>query len=221
MGKQKNLDASDVEKQVSDLLKKSESRELDALEIPEEVRKRIQSSNTAELDALVRELSGVLEPAAGASLAREAGVVEEGADAGDGAGTAANAGFGLPDAAPGPASPADGKVSTDGSFEITVSEDKMRAFLTLVPAKGEGKPLSPEQIRKKLASMKIVFGVNHDLVKQLVESAEKTKEGKSGVRIAQGMQPSPGNDGSVKFLFSESEDALRERVEEPEKEAPK
>jgi len=221
MGKQKSLDASDFEKQVADLLKKSESRELDALEIPEEVRKRIQSSNTAELDALVRELSGVLEPAAGASLAREGGIVEEGADRGDDAGIAGEQGSGLPEVAPVAASPARGEAATDGSFEITVSEDKMRAFLSLIPSKGKGKPLSPEQVRKKLASMKIVFGVNHDLVKQLVESAEKTKEGKSGVRIAQGMQPSPGNDGSVKLLFSESEDALKEREEEPTKEARK
>ena len=98
--------------------------------------------------------------------------------------------------------------TVDSSFNITVSDDKMTATIDLVPSRGNGKPLSYGNIKMTIEKMGIVYGVNYDLLKKLVESVEETKDIKKGVIIAQGTPPEEGEDGEIEFHFSESEDVL-------------
>jgi uncharacterized protein (DUF342 family) len=107
----------------------------------------------------------------------------------------------------------------DSRVEIRISDDKMNVLIDLYPSKGAGVPLSFEKVKTQLHSMKVVHGVNYELLKRLVENAERTKQAKSGVAIAQGTPPEEGKDGSVEFLFSENEDILQyEKEDEVRKE---
>jgi hypothetical protein len=105
---------------------------------------------------------------------------------------------GLGDREPEPEQADAAEERVDGRFEITVSEDRMRAFISLFPS-GGGTPLAVERIKKSLSALKVVFGVNDELLKRLVDNVERTKDEKSGVIIAQGLLPEEGKGGYVKY----------------------
>jgi uncharacterized protein (DUF342 family) len=98
-----------------------------------------------------------------------------------------------------PANAAPFEKRVDGRFEINLSEDRMRAFISLSSSRGGGAPLSVEKVKKSLAELKIVFGVNDELLKRLIENVERTKDEKRGVIIAQGLAPEEGKEGIVRY----------------------
>ena len=97
----------------------------------------------------------------------------------------------------------------EGTFSITISEDKMSALLDLVPSAGGGTPLSFENVKAKAASLGIVHGVDFDYLKSLVEEVEESKSERLDVSIARGTPPTEGTDAEFKFHFSEDDSILK------------
>lgn len=101
-----------------------------------------------------------------------------------------------------------GEEDTDGRFEIRIAEDRMSATIDLYPSSGLGRPLSFGAIRTKINDLKIVCGLNIDLLERLVKKVEESKKDKSGIIIARGIPPKEGKNGSIEFKFDESDDVL-------------
>ena len=87
----------------------------------------------------------------------------------------------------------------------------MSASISLFPSKGTGIPLNLNIINKAVKSLNIVYGVNYDLLKELVIKVEESKTEKTGVVFAQGTPPREGRDGAIEYNFSETEDVLKEQ----------
>jgi len=212
----KDLEIDLVEEQLADLIKSIEALDLEQFEVPAELNARIKTADLTELDEIERELGlkGAARP--------ENAIYEKNADSANAPAKAAgepaaiasetvresevfhreNAGtVGAP-----PASfQSSVEEKADGAFEITTSDDAMRAFIDFIPSRGGGLPLTLESVKGRLSEMKVVFGIKEDLLKRMIETVERTKEDKKGVIIAQGVEPASGEDGGIKFLFTESE----------------
>ncbi|MFW6139711.1 MAG: flagellar assembly protein A [Spirochaetota bacterium] len=102
------------------------------------------------------------------------------------------------------------KHDVDGWFKIHIAEDKMSAAIDLVPSQGGGKSLSFPDIQQTIAEMGICYGVNWQLLQKLIERVEKTQNSKQGVIFAQGHAPEDGQDGSIEFHFSNSDEIFQE-----------
>ena len=193
-----------IEEQALDIMKHTTDPEIEGAEIDEDLLRRLNEADASELDRIEQEL-GI-----GAVGEEE---MQEPAD---------SLVFGGENAEEDPDSSVlidadviqSEKVKVDGKFEIHIAEDRMSVTIDLVPSRGAGIPLTFEKVRDKLLSMKVVYGVNHDLLKRAIETAERTKEEKKGVLIAQGTLPEEGKDGSIEYQFSESADIFIKDEEE-------
>ena len=92
----------------------------------------------------------------------------------------------------------------DGKAEISISADRMKVFLHLIPPEGKGKIVSTEQIAFLLESQSVRFGVKHDRIRQLL--AQNIQGGQIVINecIAEGNQPQPGRDGQIDFVYEEN-----------------
>ncbi|UCB47022.1 MAG: DUF342 domain-containing protein [Spirochaetota bacterium] len=96
----------------------------------------------------------------------------------------------------------------DGSFTLALEEDFMSVTIELYPSEGNGQPLAMESIKAKLKSMKVVYGVNEELLHKLIEKVEKSKTVKKGIVIARGQPPKEGKEGWIEYKFSDRKDVL-------------
>jgi uncharacterized protein (DUF342 family) len=80
--------------------------------------------------------------------------------------------------------------------EITLSTDKMRAYITLT-GNEDGNPISYKEIRNALAKRGVIFGLIVEKLRKLVESPVY----QSPVCVAEGMPPVNGNDGAIELHF--------------------
>ena len=211
-------DIQSIEDQVLDIMKSTEIPNTKDLGISDDVLKRLGEADTSELDSIEQEL-GIHAPetvdefeyetAESSEVMEEPVAIEE-------------EGEEISQQEPLIDSEVEREQQgekVDSRVKIRISDDKMNVLIDLYPSKGAGVPLSFERVKKQLHSMKVVHGVNYELLKRLIENAERTKQEKSGVAIAQGTPPEEGKDGSVEFLFSDNEDILRyEKEDEVRKE---
>ncbi len=102
---------------------------------------------------------------------------------------------------------------TDGKSDIVIAEDKMSASISLFPSRGAGKTLNIDKIRQAVNSLNIVYVVNYDLLKELIEKVEVSKTEKTGVIFAKGTPPKEGRAGGIEFNFSDNEDVLKKQEE--------
>lgn len=205
-----DFDIQAIEDQVADIMKNAYVPDLKHIDVNEAIKKRLDTTDFAEIENLEKELgledilntrdSGALE-----DIPVEYKVVdaedEETAHLDE-----IETENGTQQIEP--------IESVDGAFELHVTEDKMSLLLDLHPSSGGGKALRADTVMAKICAMKIVYGVNSELVERLVASVEQTKDEKTGVIIAQGMQPEEGKDGSIEFRFNESDEVLRDGGEE-------
>jgi uncharacterized protein (DUF342 family) len=85
-----------------------------------------------------------------------------------------------------------------GQFEITVQEDKMTAAIeTLTPPIGSGKPVTIEDIEHALADLGIIFGINKDVIKNIVSEVVDTGAPCKNIQIAAGEPAKAGKDGQI------------------------
>ncbi len=86
----------------------------------------------------------------------------------------------------------------NSKIKVEVSEDHMKAFLTLLPSVGTGSPLLPEDVNKEIKNTGIVRGLKESVLKEAIENA-KAGERVENVLIAQGMPMEHGKRGELLF----------------------
>ena len=85
-----------------------------------------------------------------------------------------------------------------GKFEIFVPEDKMSAVIeTITPPLGSGKPVTVEDIEHALTDLKIIFGINKDVIKNIVSEVVETGTPRTNIAIAVGEPAETGKDGRI------------------------
>ncbi len=205
-----SYDIQAIEDQVVDIMKNAYVPDLEHIDVNEAVKKRLDTTDFSELENLETELG--LEDiltTRDSDAAADIPVEYRFVDAEDEE-TAHLAEIETGN----DAQRTEQKESVDGSFELHVTEDKMSLLLDLHPSSGGGKALRADTVMAKICAMKIVYGVNSELIERLVASVEQTKDEKTGVIVAQGKQPEEGKDGSIEYRFNESDETLRGGVEE-------
>ncbi len=200
----KKIDMKAFEDQVTDIMKSTEMPDTGALGLSEDIRKRLDEADTVELIKIEEELGVRMEDVTTESVSGEientmyieSSVVEEVSEEGKEEDE-----------------PVQEEERVDGKFEIEIAEDNMSASVSLFPSKGNGTPLTFEKLKEGLNSMNIVFGVNYELLEQLIKKVDKSKDEKSGVIIAEGLRPEDGKDGDIEYHLSESDDVFKKEEE--------
>jgi uncharacterized protein (DUF342 family) len=85
-----------------------------------------------------------------------------------------------------------------GRFDIVVSEDKMGAAIrTITPPLGKGQPVTVEDIEHALADLKIVFGINKEVIQNIVSEVINTGTLRNDIQVAAGEPAESGRDGRI------------------------
>jgi len=206
----KSFDVQAIENQVTDIMKNAAVPDVEHIEVNEAIKKRLDSSDFTELENLEREL-GIEDILSQRSSSASADIpVEYTAVEAEDEETAHLEEI----EAENESVQTEPKERVDGSFELHAAEDKMSLLLDLHPSAGGGKSLTSDAVKAKICAMKVVYGVNSELIDRLVTSVEQTKEEKTGVIIAQGKPPEEGKDGSIEYKFNESDEILRNSSDE-------
>jgi len=99
----------------------------------------------------------------------------------------------------------------DGTFELFVEEDSMRALGEFRPPAGGGRLLEFEQIEQALFSAEIVHGVQVDAIREALDACNLEKKLLTEVVVAEGSQPVPFVPEHIEFnqeLFRVDEQEL-------------
>lgn len=91
----------------------------------------------------------------------------------------------------------------DETCQITVSRDKMKAFITFTEPDG-GKMMNVRDIVEKIQGSSVVFGIDTNMVKHLTNNAEKPYD--EEILIASGKTPVDGVDAKIDLRFKVARD---------------
>lgn len=80
--------------------------------------------------------------------------------------------------------------------EITVSEDRMQAYVTLRKERSSELPLTKEELLNALRSA----GINHGIKEEIIEDLARSPVYNTPVLVAEGTPPVDGEDGRVELL---------------------
>ncbi len=86
----------------------------------------------------------------------------------------------------------------DREIQVSLNEDRMQAFLTLLPSEGTGEPLDPEAVNRVIVEAGVVEGLQTDEVARAVDRA-KEGEPVQGILVAQGKEPQAGEDTDLEI----------------------
>jgi len=81
----------------------------------------------------------------------------------------------------------------DREIQVSLTEDRMQAYLTLLPSEGSGQPLDPEEVRRVIDEAGVVEGLQTAQIDQALEKA-KGGEPVRDILIAQGQESQDGQD---------------------------
>lgn len=98
--------------------------------------------------------------------------------------------------------------TADGSVELIVSEDKMKASIKLT--KKEDTQVSEKFVLEHLARNKVVYGVKLDVIKRIIEKGLYNMP----VVVAEGLYPQPGKNGEIEFYFDISDQVKPQILED-------
>jgi uncharacterized protein (DUF342 family) len=93
-------------------------------------------------------------------------------------------------------------INFDGSAEVSISSDSLKADLTLHPALENGEHPSEETIRKLFKEENINFGINEELLSDILAKLGEGVYPEEQVTIAEGEPAEDGEDGKVEYLFN-------------------
>ncbi|MEG6611677.1 FapA family protein [Pseudoclostridium thermosuccinogenes] len=105
------------------------------------------------------------------------------------------------DKIPVPIAPAQEEAIIDASATVTISSDKMKAYITLTPPEG-GSKITLEALQKVLAENSVVHGINTDYLQKIAEFPVYEEM----LCVAEGTPPEQGQDGKVEFFFETSDE---------------
>ena len=86
----------------------------------------------------------------------------------------------------------------DAELRITISDDRMKAFLAFTPSRGTGASLDVQEVRSKIQDEGIVRGIDEPRLTKVLDAIGKGK-GFSQVLIAEGKKPEAGTEDLVTF----------------------
>ena len=86
----------------------------------------------------------------------------------------------------------------DREIQISLAEDRMLAYLTLLPSEGTGEPLKPEEVKRVIGESGVVKGLQTAEIDQAIEKA-KAGETVRNILIAQGQEPQNGEDTELEI----------------------
>ena len=85
----------------------------------------------------------------------------------------------------------------DAKVVIELSEDEMKAFMTVVPAKPKGRDLDIDDVLEALNDNGMVFGIKQDVIEKSLESEAHSVP----VLIAEGRKAKNGEDAKISYNF--------------------
>ena len=94
---------------------------------------------------------------------------------------------------------------------VSFSQDKTEAYVMFSEPKDGGVPLTPEKLVGALEDYKIVFGLDNDLVRELVSGNRSYNK---QYLIACGKKPVSGMDGKLEYMFDAGQKTLSPKLNE-------
>ncbi|MBN2311665.1 MAG: DUF342 domain-containing protein, partial [Candidatus Hydrogenedentes bacterium] len=89
-----------------------------------------------------------------------------------------------------------------GQAEISVSEDKMTAFVSAItPPVGEGAPVSAGDVLQALEESGVVAGIDREAIERIVKKVADSGETERDIPVAQGRPPVDGADARLDYRF--------------------
>ncbi|MFZ5994888.1 MAG: DUF342 domain-containing protein [Thermodesulfobacteriota bacterium] len=86
-----------------------------------------------------------------------------------------------------------------GQIRISVSRDKLIAFLTLTSPRGEGRIPTVNAVRETLSQAGIVYGINTEVIEKSVDTIRQAKDVVWRAVVAYGEKPTPQLSGKLKY----------------------
>ncbi len=86
---------------------------------------------------------------------------------------------------------------SDSRVVIEVSEDQMKALMTVIPPKPHGRELDIDDVLEALGDSDVVVGVNQDVISQSLENESYNVP----IVVAEGMKPVSGEDAKIVYNF--------------------
>ena len=91
------------------------------------------------------------------------------------------------------------KAYADAEVQVELDDEKMHAFVNLIPAIGDGFKLSTDMAHEALLQAGITSGVDERMLEDAITKCEADKMPLSRLPIAKGKQPVNGSDGKIMF----------------------
>ncbi|RKX95650.1 MAG: polymerase [Spirochaetes bacterium] len=85
----------------------------------------------------------------------------------------------------------------NGSVVVEVSDDKMRAYVTLIPPKPGGRDLDIDDVMEALNEKGVVFGIKEDVIRESLEDEVYNVP----ILVAEGKMPKNGEDAKIVYNF--------------------
>lgn len=85
----------------------------------------------------------------------------------------------------------------DGKFSLEVTDDEMKAFLTLIPPRRNGRIVEYDDIYAELEKKAIVSGIREDVINEAIENDKYNQP----ILIAEGQPPEDGLDAQIDYKF--------------------
>ena len=83
----------------------------------------------------------------------------------------------------------------DEKVIITISNDRMEAFIEFIPPVGDGNTVSHEDILALIDSNGVVYGVDNNIISELLQQ----KQYNTRIKFASGLLPANGIDGKIEY----------------------
>ncbi len=85
----------------------------------------------------------------------------------------------------------------DGKFSVEVSEDEMKAYMTLIAPRKTGRVVEMDDVMGELERRNVVYGIKLDTIKEATEEEKYNQP----VLIAEGDSPKEGEDSKIDYKF--------------------
>ena len=93
-------------------------------------------------------------------------------------------------------------MNAPGQFDIVILEHHMVATLKIItPPLGNGKPVAVQDIEKALADLKIVYGINREVIENIVSEVAETGSPREDIQIVTGEPARDGVDARTEYKF--------------------
>lgn len=86
-----------------------------------------------------------------------------------------------------------------GQARVSVSDDEMKAYLTVTPPVGGSRAVTVEDVMTVCQEKGVVHGIQEDVIRSTLERAHGERIAISDMVIARGTEPQNGRDGQIEF----------------------